>query len=96
MKCFLSLLYLSQFQPNIRNPLNFFSGSIESGTGSTQPREDNWVAICYEKKRNPVKKTEIKVEGKLVANNKALCTAIWQERLRSILALRSCSATDLI
>ena len=33
-----------------------FSGSIVSGTGSTQPREDNWVATW-------VKKTEIKVEG---------------------------------
>ena len=26
-----------------------FSGSIGSGTGSTQPREDNWVATWYEK-----------------------------------------------
>ena len=34
-----------------------FSGSIGSGTGSTQPREDNWVVA------DPVKKTEIKVEG---------------------------------
>ena len=40
-----------------------FSGSIGSGTGFTQPREDNWVATRYEKWRNPVKKTEIKVEG---------------------------------
>ena len=43
-------------------PVNV-SGSIGSGTGSTQPREDNWVAACYEKQRNPVMKTEIKVEG---------------------------------
>ena len=40
-----------------------FSGSIGSGTGTTQPHEDNWVAAWYEKKRNPVKKTEIKVVG---------------------------------
>ena len=26
-----------------------FSGSVGSGTGSTQPREDNWVATSYEK-----------------------------------------------
>ena len=26
-----------------------FSGSIESGMGSTQPHEDNWVATWYEK-----------------------------------------------
>ena len=26
-----------------------FSRSIGSGTGSTQPREDNWVATSYEK-----------------------------------------------
>ena len=26
-----------------------FSGSIGSGTGSTQPREDNWVATWYGK-----------------------------------------------
>ena len=37
-------------------------GSIGSGIESTQPREDNWVATWYEKWRNPVKKTEIKVE----------------------------------
>ena len=40
-----------------------FSGSKGSVTRSTQPREDNWVATCYEKQRNPVNKTEIKVEG---------------------------------
>ena len=40
-----------------------FSGSIQSGTGSIQPREDKWVAALYEKYRNPVKKTEIRVEG---------------------------------
>ena len=30
--------------------------------GFAQSREDNWVAT-YEKWRNPIKKTEIKVEG---------------------------------
>ena len=43
--------------------LGNFSGSIGFGTGSSQPREDNWAANCYEKWRNPVKKTEIKVKG---------------------------------
>ena len=40
-----------------------FPGCIGFGTGSTQPHEDNWPAILYEKKRNPVNKTEIKFKG---------------------------------
>ena len=43
--------------------LEIFSESTGSGAGYTQPHEDKWVAARYEKKRNPVKKTEIKVEG---------------------------------
>ena len=39
------------------------SGSIGSGTWHNQPREDNQVATGYGKQRNPVKETEIKVEG---------------------------------
>ena len=51
--------------PGFDSPLypRYFSGSIGSGTGSTQAREDNSIATRYEKWRNPVKKTEIKVEG---------------------------------
>ena len=41
---------------------NFF-GRKGSGKGSTQPHEANWMATLYEKQRNPIKKTEIKVEG---------------------------------
>ena len=40
-----------------------FSGSIGSGTGSTQPREEKLCSYLNEKERNPVKETEIKVEG---------------------------------
>ena len=72
-----------------------FSRSIGSGMGSTQPREANWLATWYEKLQNPVKKTEIKVEGLRFANHKIPCTAIWQQPLQSVLALWSCSATDL-
>ena len=50
--------------------------------GSTQHREDNWVATWFEKKQNLVKKTEIKVEGKRFANHNAPCTAIWQQPLQ--------------
>ena len=40
-----------------------FNSYFKSGTSSIpQPREDNWVAAWYEKSRNPVKKTEIKIE----------------------------------
>ena len=39
-------------------------GSIEFGTGSIQPyEENNWVATSYEKYRNPGRKTEIKFQG---------------------------------
>ena len=40
-----------------------FSGSIGSGSGCTQPREDNWVATYMKSSENPGKKTDIKVEG---------------------------------
>ena len=43
--------------------LEIFSESMGSGTGSIQPREENWVAVLYYKMRNPVNKTEIMVEG---------------------------------
>ena len=42
--------------------LEIFCESKGYGAGSTQPHDDNWVAAWYEK-RNPVKKTEIKIEG---------------------------------
>ena len=44
------------------DPRNFY-GSIGSGMGSTQPRDDNWVSYLYEKQQNPVKKPEIKFQG---------------------------------
>ena len=37
---------------------------------------------------------QIKVEGKRFANHKVPCTAIWQQPLQFVLALRSCSAMD--
>ena len=36
------------------------------------------------------------LRDKRFANHKAPCTAIWKQPLQSVLALRSCSATDLI
>ena len=76
-------------------PRNFF-GSIGSGTGFTQPREDNWAATWYEKQRIRLRKLKLRLRNKRFANHKAPCTVIWQQPLQSVLALRSCSATDLI
>ena len=41
------------------------------------------------------KKIEIKVVGQRFGNHKTPCFAKWQQLLQSVLALRSCSATDL-
>ena len=73
-----------------------FSGSIGSGTGSTQPREDNWVATWYEKQRIRLRKLKLRLRDKRFANHKAPCTVIWQQLLQLVLALRSCSVMDLI
>ena len=43
--------------------LEIFSESTGSGAGSTQLHEDKWIAAWCEKKQNPIKKTEIKIEG---------------------------------
>ena len=41
---------------------NKFSGSIHSGTGCTDPREDNWV--LFDMRSSEIRlKTEVKVEG---------------------------------
>ena len=53
-----------------------------------------WDNENINKLADPVKKTEIK-RDKRFANHNAPCTAIWQEPLQSVLALRSFSATDL-
>ena len=60
--------------------------------GSTQPREDNWVATSEIRLR----KLKLRLREKRFANHKAPCTAVWQQPLQSVLALRGCSATDLI
>ena len=73
-----------------------FSGSIGSGTGSTQPREDNWVATWMRSSEVRLRKLKSMLSDKCFANYKVPCTAVWQQPLQSVLALRGCSATDLI
>ena len=73
-----------------------FSGSVGSGTGSTQPREDNWVATWMGSSEILLRKLKWRLRDKLVANHKAPCTAVWQHPLQSVLALWGCSVTDLI
>ena len=73
-----------------------FSGSIGSGTGSTQPCEDNWVATWMISSEIRLRKLKLRLRYRRFANYKAPCTAIWQQPLQSVLALRGCSATDLI
>ena len=41
-------------------------------------------------------KLKLRLRDKRFANHKAPCTVIWQQPLQSVLALRGCSATDLI
>ena len=77
------------------HPRNF-SGSIGSGTGSTQPREDKWVATWLRSSEIQLRKLKLMFRDKRFANHNVPCTAIWQQPLQSVLALRSCSATDLI
>ena len=42
-----------------------------------------------------LRKLKLRLRDKRFANHKAPCTAIWQQPLQSVLALRGCSATDL-
>ena len=72
------------------------SGSIGSGTGSTQPREDNWIATL-DMRRGEIRlrKLKLRLRDKRFANHKAPFTVIWQQPLQSVLALRSCSATEI-
>ena len=76
--------------------LRNLSGSIGSGTGSTLPREDNWVAPWMRSSEIRLRKLKLRLRDKRFANHKAHCTTIWQQPLQSVLALRGCSATDLI
>ena len=41
-------------------------------------------------------KLKLRLRDKHFANHKTPCTAIWQQLLQSVLALRGCSAMDLI
>ena len=42
-----------------------------------------------------LRKLKLRLRDKRFGNHKAPCTAIWQQPFQSVLALRSCSATDL-
>ena len=55
-----------------------FSGSIGSGTGSTQPREDNWVTTWMRSSEIRLRKLKLRLRDKLFTNHKAPCTVIWQ------------------
>ena len=67
------------------------SGSIGSGTGSTQPLEDNWVLLDMRSREIRLKKLKLRLRDKRFANHKAP----WQQPLQSVLTLRGYSATDL-
>ena len=41
-----------------------------------------------------LRKLKLRLRDKRFANHKAPCTAIWQQPLQSVLALRGCSATE--
>ena len=73
-----------------------FPVSIGSGMGSTQPREDNWVATWVRSSEIQLRKLKLRLRDKRFANQKAPCTAIWQQPLQSVLAFQGCSTTDLI
>ena len=48
-----------------------FSGSIGSGTGSTQLREDNWVPIWLRSSEIRLRKLKLRLRDKRFANHKA-------------------------
>ena len=52
------------------NPRNV-SWSIGSGTGSTQPREDNWVATWMRSSKIRLRKLKLRLRDKSFANHKA-------------------------
>ena len=54
-----------------------FYGSIGSGTGSTQPREDNWVATWMRSSEIGLRNLKLKLRDKRFANHKAPWTVIW-------------------
>ena len=66
--------------------------------GSTQPHEDNWIPSLLDITSSKIRlrKLKLRLRERHVANHEAPCTAICQQPLQSILALQSCSATDLI
>ena len=43
-----------------------------------------------------LRKLKLRLRHKRFTNHKAPCTAIWQQPLQSVLALRSCSSTNLL
>ena len=74
-------------------PRNFF-GSIGSVMGSTQPHENIWVLLDMRSSVIRLRKLKLNWRDKRFANHKAPCTAIWQQPLQSVLALRGCSVMD--
>ena len=58
--------------------------------------EGNWIAIWIGKSEIRLRKLKLRLRDKRFANHKAACTVIWQQPLQEILALRGCSAMDLL
>ena len=70
------------------------SARVGPGADSTQPHEENWVATSMRSREIRLRKQKLRLRDKRFANHKVPCTVIWQQPLQSVLALRSCSATD--
>ena len=51
---------------------------------------------CLQNAYVRLRKLKLRLRDKRFANHKAPCTTFWQQPLQSVLALRGCSATDLI
>ena len=54
-----------------------------------------WQLLDMRSSENRLRKLKLRMRDKRFANHKAPCTAIWQQPLQSVLALRVCSATYL-
>ena len=72
-----------------------FSGSIGSGTGPPSLVRRTGFLLDMTSSEIRLRKLKLRLRDKLFTNHKAPCTAICQQPLQSILALRGFSTTDL-
>ena len=61
--------------------LEIFSGNIGSGTGSTQLREDDWVATWLRNSEIRWRKLKLGLRDNAIDNHKAPSTVTWQQPL---------------